>query len=767
METMKRKIAIALFAYLSLSPAKGQVASGYEWRSLPFGGGGFVSALIDCPQEEGLFFARTDVGGAYRWNAEEQSWTPLLDFLPENQVSLMGVESLAVDPSSPNRVFLYCGTPYWNNGLFAILYSEDYGDNFKTVATVTSKFPANGNGGGRQSGEMLAVNPANGKFLLCGSRSNGLWKSTNSGSSWLRVAPSTFPNDVKISFVHFIDSAKVLVGIQRKGKENLYLSENAASTWKAVDGQRTDYMIQRCTMSPDSSCVYLTYSDESGPGTNGEGAIMKLSLTDGSWSDISPTHHAYGEVSVAKDHPQWLVTSTLGIWEGQHWTSSTTWGDQIYVSKNGGKSWTNLMASGKSIFSEREVAWMSQGKAQLHWCGSVKIDPFNSNHAFFTSGQGIFMTENLFASRPKFQMAVRGLEETVPTDIVSCEGIPLTVSMRDYDGCFYTSYETYPKPFSTKLSESTSAVAVGGTNHKVMLKAGNSVYYSSNGGTTWIKKNTPDGCVSFMHCAVSADGSILMLTPEGSQKPCFSLDKGSSWTELSGAVAGTYVYADPLNDNLFYGVRSNKLYRFFYEKESGKFSTKTTTLTSVVNEHRICVVPGRTGELWIARGSSGLYHVTGCDASIPQLKTISMSSATCVGVGKAKDSDSPLAIYIWGKKTSGQKIGIYRSDDDGKTWIRITDDHHQFGGPGNAQLLVGDMNEYGRVFMSTVGRGVVTGSLSESVADGIDSVMPDATSFPPSKGIYDLGGRKIEDNSLLKPGIYIINGKKIMIKSNQ
>ena len=39
-----------------------------------------------------------------------------------------------------------------------------------------------------------------------------------------------------------------------------------------------------------------------------------------------------------------------------------------------------------------------------------------------------------------------------------------------------------------------------------------------------------------------------------------------------------------------------------------------------------------------------------------------------------------------------------------------------FGGPGNAHIVSGDMNEYGRVYMSTVGRGVVTGTLSVSVS---------------------------------------------------
>ena len=83
-----------------------------------------------------------------------------------------------------------------------------------------------------------------------------------------------------------------------------------------------------------------------------------------------------------------------------------------------------------------------------------------------------------------------------------------------------------------------------------------------------------------------------------------------------------------------------------------------------------------------------------------------MNSCTCIDAGKAKDADGYPSLYIWGRKTASQATGLYRSDDMGASWQRINDDQHQFGGPGNAQIVSGDMNEYGRVYMSTVGRGV-------------------------------------------------------------
>ena len=331
----------------------------YEWNALPFGGAGFVSGIVTCPQQKGLVYARTDVGGAYRWNPEEEAWIPITDFLPESKAGLMGVESLAIDPSAPNRVYMYCGTSYWNNGMSAILFSENYGESFKQIATVTSLFPAHGNDYGRQSGERLAVCPKGGQLLLCGSRTRGLWKSENAGKTWKRIAQSTFVNDRKMSFVQFVDSATVVAGLLRTGGNNLFMSKDSGTTWEAVEGARNDYMPHRQRLSSDGTTLYVAYSDSEGPGTNGKGALMKLNLTTGRWTDISPQQVSMGDVSVAYDNPDHLMAVSMGLWWGQYWTSSnTTWGDQIWISKNGGKTWTNLMESGRSTYSETKIKWI-------------------------------------------------------------------------------------------------------------------------------------------------------------------------------------------------------------------------------------------------------------------------------------------------------------------------------------------------------------------------------------------------------------------------
>jgi hypothetical protein len=132
-----KRAAGMFFAFLVISSCQHAIAQTpiasepYAWKNVQIVGGGFVDGVIFHPKEKGLRYARTDIGGAYRWNDQEKRWEPLLDWISYRDLNLMGVESIAIDPSDPNRVYLACGT-YTDertpNG--AILRSRDRGRTF-------------------------------------------------------------------------------------------------------------------------------------------------------------------------------------------------------------------------------------------------------------------------------------------------------------------------------------------------------------------------------------------------------------------------------------------------------------------------------------------------------------------------------------------------------------------------------------------------------------------------------------------------------------
>ena len=172
--------------------AESAASAPYNWKSVQIVGGGFVDGFVFHPTAKDVSYARTDIGGAYRRDPRTRRWEPMLDWVSYADLNLMGVESIAVDPSDPSKVYLACGT-YTAADVpdGAILRSSDQGHSFQRT-NVPIKF--GGNEAGRGNGERMAVDPNDGRILFLGTRKSGLWTSTDGAVTWSRV--NSFPSDV-------------------------------------------------------------------------------------------------------------------------------------------------------------------------------------------------------------------------------------------------------------------------------------------------------------------------------------------------------------------------------------------------------------------------------------------------------------------------------------------------------------------------------------------------------------------------------------------
>ena len=68
-------------------------AQTYNWRNVEIVGGGYVPGIVFNASEPDLVYARTDIGGAYRWNPSTGRWVPLLDWIGFDDWNLTGVDS--------------------------------------------------------------------------------------------------------------------------------------------------------------------------------------------------------------------------------------------------------------------------------------------------------------------------------------------------------------------------------------------------------------------------------------------------------------------------------------------------------------------------------------------------------------------------------------------------------------------------------------------------------------------------------------------------
>ena len=120
-------------------------------------------------------------------------------------------------------------------------------------------------------------------------------------------------------------------------------------------------------------------------------------------------------------------------------------------------------------------------------------------------------------------------------------------------------------------------------------------------------------------------------------------------------------------------------------------------------QDRIYSTPGFENDLWIA-AYDGLYHSKETQGiNFKPLDKVRKIYA--FGFGKAKPGMNYPALYLIGV-VNGQ-YGFFRSDDEARSWVRINDDAHQYG---LVLHIIGDMQEYGRVYVGTHGRGLITGA---------------------------------------------------------
>ncbi|MRW91857.1 exo-alpha-sialidase [Duganella sp. FT80W] len=713
---MKAQHGLALLMAALVMPLA-CTAENYRWDAVAMGGGGFVTGVIPSKSERGVVYARTDVGGAYRWDQNSARWIPLTDWIGEADIGLLGIESLAVDPRNAANVYLLAGTSYFSNGKTAILRSSDYGKNF-TVIDVSSQFKAHGNGMGRQNGEKLQVDPGASNVLYTGTRRNGLYRSSDYGATWNRLAGldlTTTPNDNGISFVLLDPTSatagaakRIFVGVSRLASvgPNLYFSADGGATFTAVKGgPTTALMPQRAAISSKGK-LYITYANGAGPyPVTGEpmdnGQIWEYNAVGGNWANITPAGaaHPYSGISVDPANPKHLVASTINTWLPQ---GANSYGDRVYTSLDAGRSWTDVVARGFAL-DGAGVGWISNG-ASIHWAGAIEFDPFDAKNVWVGSGNGLFKTANIDAATTTWAFDVAGIEETVPFNFEAVPNGPLVSVIGDFDGFLNTDPAQYGIQHSPQMG-TTSGLAVAALDGRIMARAGSSLYYSSNGGASWNKSAVINGAQGQL--ALSADGYVLLHSPADSTTSYRSTNYGGSWTPVTGlAVNNARPVADPVNPAKFYAYDGGSL----LASVDGGVSFVAKGSPGSGGSSIIRVAPGREGDVWVCLNGGGLTRSTDSGASFSKIASVNQCGA--IGFGKAAPASSYPTLYMIG--TVGTTQGVLRSTDAGATWVRVNDDAHQYGGSGNAHMINGDTNVYGRVYMSTAGRGIAYGQVDDS-----------------------------------------------------
>ncbi|MBR5091260.1 MAG: cellulose-binding protein, partial [Ruminiclostridium sp.] len=507
-------------------PAVTGAAAEYEWGNVKVVGGGYVTGFVYNSGEEGLVYAKTDVGGLYRRDKNNAKWKPLTDQFDYNDYTYYGIDGVAVDTKSPNKVYALAGM--YGNMKAAVLCSDDYGDNWRITELP---FAAGGNEPHRQA-NRLELDPNDSSTLYLGSRHDGLWVSHDGGASFEVV--ESFPTrgsgysedgyTFGITAIAF-DPASSADGEPCKtiyigtGDRVMYVTHDGGGTWEELEGAPKAYLANHIYVQGDD--VYFVFTSTAAPYAPKKGTLRRYNKVSGEWTDITPdsTGHSWGDIEIDPNDPDTVYAVTMGRYAANE-------DDIIFRSTDGCKTWEPIFSGADDTdrlfrLDYSAAPWLDWGResAVLGWMiGDFEINPFNSDELLYGTGATVYHTTNLtdWGKEPiNIEVYCDGLEETVINDLCAAnsDDIRLYSAMWDIDGFTHLSVDEAPahmngNGFMTK----SLCISCGWNAPNIAARTGegvNPISITTDGGETWKNMNRPDkvggdeGTV-----AVNCDGSV-------------------------------------------------------------------------------------------------------------------------------------------------------------------------------------------------------------------------------------------------------------------
>ncbi|MEM6300351.1 MAG: hypothetical protein AAF749_01320 [Pseudomonadota bacterium] len=656
----------------------------YVWKPLRLGAGGFVTG-IDIA-DDGTRVVRTDVYGAYIWDPQIDEWVQLatVDSFPSItagvEKSVQGVYEVAIYPKDSSVLWLQHGD--------FLLRSADKGKSFRVPAGWPSdwsskNFLANGGDSPRLLGQKMMVDPNNPDVLIIGGRFDGVWITTDGGSTFSKL--SDLPNGRVAAGMCFDRSSETrggrtqiaYLGIEGVG---IYRSVNGGDSWLLMPGSpKNGAKHGRC-----SNGTYY-FSDD-----NGKGELWK---TDGvSFTNIQPDPSDLRTRALAVDpfNPSRIVG---GRNDGA-----------LSVSIDGGETWTNFFALNSVARVADDVPWLEWTKEVFMSMGDIRFDPVVKDRLWFAQGIGVWYTDlgpGVPDDEPVWKSSSKGIEELVTYTASAAPGsdhVHLGVLDRGVFSRSLSEFDLFPGSHGTTGGAALqngyfSGFAARDPQFIVALntKFGNNYSaYSVDDGETWTSFPNPPDFKPGGTMAVSTRSNWLWFYGNGG-KGFYTLDSGRSWTEISlpnGKKNSRWhasefhkrniACADSEVDGRFYAFKMDD---GFYRSVDGGVSWEQTKVGNFspagvdrFNALLRCT-PGVYNHLWYTGGevrngaaNSGNPFWRSVDGGNSWIKVPNVEEVQSFAFGSVQASGYPaLVISGW----VNNEYGIWRSNDEGARWEKI------------------------------------------------------------------------------------------------
>ena len=394
-----------------------------NWKNVSTLGMGYVDGLAINPINNAKYI-RTDVGGIFKFDDVNQKWINLFDdliFIDQRDIS--SVESFAIDKTtSGNNQVIYALSGNYGYKSY-LLKSINNGQTWTINQDWDNNRKVFGNGSWRCSGEKLAIDPNNSNIVYCGTRFDGLLKTTNAGSNWIKVSSFTqtggsggLPENGGISFVVFDSSATTTINSQIVSKNiyvglidfGIYRSNDGGVTWcfLANGFDINTYNPVRATFENNRLIVALLADNDAFdgeiwqfiPNANDCGGVYSNKTPGLSNNFDCPFYgkYKYSAITVRPDFPNTVYAAVRGttprkIFFTENFDAANpSWKILTTEPISGYQSCTNDYKQSQFLTPTSFV-----NTDGYDWVGNILFDAIDNKKIWLTSGNGMILIENI------------------------------------------------------------------------------------------------------------------------------------------------------------------------------------------------------------------------------------------------------------------------------------------------------------------------------------------------------------------------------------
>ena len=534
--------------------------------------GGTKMGRVNCiefdPTNIKTVYIGSPGGGIWKTADYGNTWKPIFDFQPT-----ISTGDIAIDKTNPKIVYVATsdafgyGSPFWG-GTYSVGVMKSI-DGGSTWAPTGLSWTV----GQNRTIRRLVIHPTNGKILLAAT-SDGVYRTEDAGITWKHlILNSAFDvefqqNDGNIAYA---TTDKVLKSIDA-GATFSNLTATCAGSRYNIEIAKTNPKI-----------LYTLCTD---------GTVQKSTNSGASWAPVTApgvTLYGYYDNVLAVSPVDPNIVYVAGF--------------DIKKSTNGGTSWSSVPA---------------QGHVDNH---CIEFIPGSSSMMLFGNDGGLFYTTNGGATSASWNKGL-SITQFYRLGICKLDAKVMACGAQDNGNMKYNG-----ATFTNITGGDGMENFIDWSNCKTIYSAtqNGSLNRSTDGGATYTGVSTPStGAWITPWCQ---DPFTAKTIYAGTNKVYKSLNQGTLWTDISGALAGVF--------------------RF--------------TILKVSNQSNKFIYAGSGNKLYMTDNAGASWK--DITAGLPVAGNYLMDVAI-------SDKDSKVAWAVLSGYNAGEKV--YKTKDAGVTWTNIS-----------------------------------------------------------------------------------------------